>query len=246
MRIKLIACEVVYRELCLCVAKSRNIVDVEFATQGLHDLKNEEMCARLQEKIDAIDETKYEAVALGYALCNNGLRGLRARRVPIVLPRAHDCITFFFGSRRAYQEYFDAHPGTYYMTTGWAERDHVNLEQTDGVMKQLGLDRTYHEYVEKYGEENAKYIMETMGGWESNYSGCLYIDMGVKEDLGYDDEARKDAGDKGWSFEKIEGDMSLMQRLVDGDWDSDDFLVVPPGHRIIPTNDERVLAAEAV
>ena len=246
MRLKLVACEVVYREVCLCVAQSRNIVDVDFVSQGLHDLKNQDMCRRLQERVDAADPAKYQAVALAYALCNNGVVGLTARSIPLVLPKAHDCITFFFGSRRAYQSYFDEHPGTYYRTTGWTERDSVNLEpMKDGVMHQLGLDRTYHEYVEKYGEDNARYIMQVMGGWERNYKQCTYIDMGIREDLGYDAAARDDAAQKGWSFDRIRGDLSLIRRLVDGEWD-DDFLVVPPGHRVAASNDEGVLRVEPV
>ena len=37
MRLKLIACEVLYRELCAAVARSVNQVDLEFLPKGLHD-----------------------------------------------------------------------------------------------------------------------------------------------------------------------------------------------------------------
>jgi len=37
--------------------------------------------------------------------------------------------------------------------------------------------------------------------------------------------------------------MSILKRLVDGDWD-DDFLVVRPGQCIAPRNDEQILSAE--
>ena len=64
----------------------------------------------------------HDAVALAYGLCNNGLAGLEARRVPLVLLRAHDCITAFLGSRDRYARYFEDRPGTYFETTGWLER----------------------------------------------------------------------------------------------------------------------------
>ena len=58
----------------------------------------------------------------GYGLCGMGLVGLTARPKPVVIPRAHDCITLFLGSRERYLEYFNAHPGVYFKTTGWIER----------------------------------------------------------------------------------------------------------------------------
>ena len=106
MRLKLIACEIAFREICLCAANSRNVVDPQFLPKGLHDIETRDMVARLQEEIDGTDE-KYGAILLGYGLCNNGTVGLVARNAPLVLPKAHDCITFFLGSRRRYQEFFE-------------------------------------------------------------------------------------------------------------------------------------------
>jgi hypothetical protein len=37
-----------------------------------------------------------------YGLCNLALTSLRARAVPVVVPRAHDCITLYLGSRQRY------------------------------------------------------------------------------------------------------------------------------------------------
>ena len=101
MRLKIIACEVLCREICLLAAGSPNQVDVEFLPKGLHDMRSVRMLERLQQTLDAVDGTRYDAVAFGYALCGNGLAGLAARSIPVVLPRAHDCITLFLGSARA-------------------------------------------------------------------------------------------------------------------------------------------------
>ena len=35
---KVIACEIAFRELCYAAAKSRNLIDFEFLTQGYHDI----------------------------------------------------------------------------------------------------------------------------------------------------------------------------------------------------------------
>ena len=122
MRLKLIACEVLYREMCAAVARAPHQVDIEFLPKGLHDLGGAAMRARLQEIVDAADPARYEALLLGYALCGNGVAGLRSRALPLVIPRAHDCIALLMGSRQRYQEYFDNTPGVYFRSTGWLER----------------------------------------------------------------------------------------------------------------------------
>ena len=240
MRLKLIACEIIYRELCLCAANSPHIVDLQFLQKGLHDSPTNEMVAAIQREIAAAEEGQYDAILLGYALCNNGTVGLRTERVPLVIPKAHDCITFFFGSRQRYKDYFDNNPGTYFRTTGWSERNFVKSGQS--VMSRLGLDKTYEEYVKKYGEENARYIMETLGEWKKNYRKMTYIEMGLATELGYDKKAEADAKGNGWEFEKILGDWRLLRNLVNGEW-NEDFLILKPGQRIAATNDVEVLCA---
>ncbi len=133
LRLKLFACEIFYRELCACVARSPHIIDLQFMTQGLHDLPSEKMADRLQAEIDQVDPERYAAVLLGFALCNNGIEGVGHASLPVIVPRSHDCIALFLGSRDEYNTYFYENPGTYYKTSGWIERDHVNLEDRPAV-----------------------------------------------------------------------------------------------------------------
>ena len=167
-RFKFIGCEIIYREACYLAATGPNEVDVEFLLKGLHDLQRADMVAKIQSAVDAVDPARgHEAVLLGYGRCNDGLAGLTARHVPLVIPRAHDCVTFLFGSRRAYREYHEAAPGTYFMSTGWTERNRADTGDyrqpaygTQGVMGRLGLAEPYEEMVAKYGKDNADFMEE--------------------------------------------------------------------------------------
>jgi hypothetical protein len=239
-RYKLIACEILYRELCYCVALSRNIIDVEFLPKGLHDLGEEKMSARLQQAIDAVDRGRYQAILLGYALCNNGIRGLTGA-LPLIVPRAHDCITLLLGSKQRYQEVFHANPGTYFESTGWLER---NEAAEGGIAEQLGLRSSYEDYVRQYGEDNAKYLMEVLGDGLHNYSAYAYIGSGIGDFRHYERLTEADAQTRGWSYSRLEGDLGLLRRLVDGPWDDADFLVVPPGKHPAPSHDAGVIRAE--
>jgi hypothetical protein len=104
MRCLLIACEVLAREAYTCAAKSPHSIDIQLLVKGLHDTPHR-LRDRLQATIDAAStsaaegSTSYDAVLLGYGLCSNSTVGLMARGVPLVLPRAHDCMTLYLGSR---------------------------------------------------------------------------------------------------------------------------------------------------
>ena len=248
---KFIGCEIIYREACLLAARSPHRIDVEFLRKGLHDLQRADMTAKVQATIDAVDRTAgYEAILLGYARCNDGLAGIAARDIPLVIPRAHDCITFFFGSRAAYREYFDNHPGTYYMTSGWSERnnyDDANYARPaygqTGVMGKMGLAEPYEQMVAKYGQENADYILATLGDWRQHYSRMLYLEMGACEEKPFIEAARSEAAEHNWQFDLRPGRWTLLEKMFAGAWD-EDFVIVPPGRKIAALNDERVLTVE--
>lgn len=247
-RYRLIACEVAYRECCFAAAVSRNIIDLHFLTQGLHDLETASMLERVQKAVDETPAGRYEALLLGYGLCNGGVAGLTARDIPLVLPRAHDCITLFLGSKEAYRKHFDENPGTYYLTTGWVERDQDNLEDTigreDNMLRKMGLDRTFEEYVEMYGEEHARMIFSTISGME-NYRQFTHIDMALAPEAEKKalEGGREESARRGWEFERVAGRMDLFLDMADGRWDEEKFLVVQPGQHIEQTNDDSIVRA---
>lgn len=246
MRYKLITCEVFYREMCAAVAQSTHQIDISFLPKGLHDIGCVGMLARMQAALDAVEPGKYDAVLFGYGLCNNGLAGLTARDVPIVLPRAHDCITLFLGSRKRYREYFDSHPGVYFKTSGWIERGEAGDELKQlSIQHRTGMDMSFQQLVEKYGEDNARYVWDTLHSYNDNYSTYAFIEMGVEPDDRFERKTRDDAAERGWQFEKLRGDMGLIRRLLEGDWDDESFLVVKPGWRVVSKmEEERVIDAE--
>ncbi len=242
MRLKLISCEVFYREMCAAVARSTHQVDLEFLPKGLHDIGRAGMQQRLQAVLDRVDETLYEAVLFGYGLCNLGLAGLTARAIPLVVPRAHDCITLLLGSKERYLAYFNENPGTYFKSSGWIERGAVSGELTQlSVPHRQGMMATYEELVAKYGEDNARFLHEELGNHARNYCRFAFIRTGVEPDARFENQTRTDAAQRGWGFDKIDGDLSLIQRLVDGTWNETEFLIVPPGSSITPSFDESII-----
>lgn len=245
MRYKLISCEVFYREMCYAISQSPHQVDIEFLPKGLHDIQSSMMLARIQERIDATDQSLYQAILFGYGLCNNGIEGLTARDIPLVIPRAHDCITVFLGNKERYLSYFNNNPGVYFKTSGWIERGTPGKEFDQlSIQQKTGLELSYAELVKKYGEENAQFLFEELTKYKDRYNSFTYIEMGIEPDDRFEKQTREDAGKAGWGFQKVSGDMTLIHRLINGEWNEDEFLVVRPGYRVVANFKDTIIEAE--
>jgi hypothetical protein len=233
LRLLLIACKVLYREFCYYAAISRNLVELRFLEQGLHN-EPTKLRERVQAEIDAADgDGKYDAILLGYGLCSNGIEGLRSSKHKIVIPRAHDCITFFLGSKERYINYFSDHPGTYWYTPGWIE--------TNGAADRPRYDAVYREYVAKYGEDNARYLFEVLQAWIEHYDRAAYVDLGFCDNTGYRQRTRDIAAEREWEYVEVDGDPRLVIDLLEGNWESERFLVVEPGEAVQASHDECIL-----
>jgi len=244
MRLKCIGCDVLARPIYLCAARSPHVVDVTLFRRGLHS-DPPDLRTWLQTEIDATGPN-FDAIVMAYGLCGGATAGLMARDIPIVVPRAHDCITVFLGSRARYQAEFTGHPGTYWYVQDYLERDDGN----GGALLGAGtgsddeLKTQYEEYVAKYGKDNADYLMEALGSWQSHYDRAVLIDMGVADATRAEARARDEATRRGWTFELMAGQLDLVRRLLDGEWD-DDYLVLQPGQRLAMAYDESVISGES-
>ena len=233
-RYKLIACEILFRELSFCAAKSCNLIDITFLPKALHDSGEKKMSTRLQESIDQVDSLKYEAILLGYGLCNNGIRGLHAD-LPMVVARAHDCITLLLGSKERYAKYAKEHPGTYWYSPGWNRHHIAPGQQRYEVLRA--------QYVEKYGEEDADFLMEEEQRWFSTYDRATFVDLKVLP-TEVDEAYTKGCADwLGWNYDRQEGDPGLLKRLLSGVWPEDEFLVLKPGQSLRMAVDQQVIEA---
>ena len=246
MHLKCLACEVLARPVYLCAAQSPHIVDVQLLRRGLHNNPSD-LRAQLQAHIDAAAGEGYDAVVMAYGLCGQATAGLVARDTPLVIPRAHDCITLFLGSRERYQDQFENNKGTYWYTLDYMERrddtPHSTLALGSGM--DTDLDAVYDEYVEKYGQDNADYLMEVMGAWQQHYRRAAFIDIGVGDGSVIEQQAQADATRRGWLFERIAGDLVLIRRLLSGDWEQD-FLVLQPGEQLTITYDTDIIGCTLI
>ncbi len=243
MRLRVISCDILARPVYHCAARSPHVIDVEFLRRGLHG-EPPTLRDHLQAAIDATGPG-YDAVVMAYGLCGGATAGLRAGAIPLVMPRAHDCITLFLGSRARYTKRFAANPGTYWYVHDYVERDDGSGGGTLGAgsSSDATVEQTYADFVEKYGRDNADYLMATLGEWRSHYDRAAFIDMGVTDSSATEALSRAEAERRGWAFERVAGNLVLIRRLLDGDW-GDDFLILQPGESLAMSYDDGVVRAD--
>jgi len=225
MRLQLIACKVMQKEAYYCAARSKNIIDIVFLPQGLHETP-EKLRSWLQQALDNTVDSQdrpYDASLLGYGLCSNGITGLSAK-ITVVVPRGHDCITLLLGSKEKYRQYFDSHRGVYWYSSGWIEHGNPPGKER--------YEQTLEEYTEKFGPDNAEYLMQTEQKWINEYRWATYIDWNLPNTEKYKRYTKKCAEYLNWKYDELKADPSLLQRLLDGHWHNGEFLVVKPGRKI--------------
>jgi hypothetical protein len=238
MILKLISCNVFQREACHCAAHSPHVIDMEFIELGEH-VHPEKLRETLQAAIDRAGDSgrPYDAILLLFGLCGNAGVSLQAREAPLVMPRAHDCCTVLLGSRQAFREHFGEAPSTPFSSNGYMERGEYFLRVEDGET-QIHYGDAYAEYVEKYGEENAKYIWEQMhpaGHGDDNRA--FFIEAPEFAHLGYAERFREKCAEVGRECVELPGDLRLICALLRGEWDEADFLIVPRGHTTVGVYD---------
>jgi len=207
---KVIACATVIEEMLPLMPPE---LPYEVLPFGLHS-NPDKLKAVLQNAIISAGP-EVETVLLGLSLCAKSVVGLKSDRHTLVIPKADDCITIFLGSVAHYQHQQRNEPGTLYLTKGWIEAGTPLDEQRNALAK-------------KYGEAKAGILFKKM---LRGYKRLAFINTGNYEIENYRIRSQEMAQRLELSYEEIQGDNSLVKKLLNGLWDGE-FVVAPPGHTI--------------
>lgn len=195
-------------------------VEVRYLEQALHRTP-QLMTGRIQAEIDAVSGYA-DRIVLGYGLCSNGIAGVVAGRQAVVIPRCHDCIALFLGSRAAYSRLFEQIPGTYYLTPGWIEekKDPLGIVQDD--------------YTPRVGSDTAVWVMREE---LKHYTHIALISSGLTGIESYRQRAEQNAAFFEKQYIEIQGNLDYFRKMVRADTADDsvcpeDFVCVSPGVRI--------------
>jgi hypothetical protein len=161
MRIGVIACDMIKRELERVLADYPEVCEVIWLESALH-VYPERMKATIIERINQVKE-KVDVIFLGYGFCQS-LKGIEDEvDFPVILPQYDDCLAILMTPER-YAEEKKKEVGTWFMTPGWAE---IGAEL---VIKELHLERA-----KKYGKDPMALAKRLF----THYRRGLYLDTGV-------------------------------------------------------------------
>lgn len=227
-----VACAVLAMDIKQAAEKKGLDLGFKFLEGGLHN-SPDRLRKKLQAAINELEEQENcDRIIVGYGVCGRGSIGIRAGRLPLSIPKVHDCIAMFLGGDAPYMRQFRKHPGTYYISAGWHEENKAPLSQqkkwTDYGEERLNYDNL----VEEYGVEAAGKTFQFLNSWQKNYRRAAFIETGAGRSPKYENHAREMAAEYGWEYEKIQGDPALIEKLLPASETCGEILVVPPGHII--------------
>ncbi|MCC5850874.1 MAG: DUF1638 domain-containing protein [Verrucomicrobia bacterium] len=225
----LLACDVFREEL---EALELPLPPVRWLEMGLHD-RPDELRRRLQAEIDALDaEPGDDPILLLYGLCGGGLNGITARRRPLVLPRAHDCIALLLGSNERHQEIQKACAGTYFYSRGWIRERRVPGPDRPDWLREL--------YAEKFDEEMIEELIEADREAFDPYEQALFIRTPASgEGEAY---CQRCAAHLGWRFTAAEADTRWLEDFFKGNWDEKRFVILSPGQSLRASGNAEIFA----
>lgn len=217
--IVVIACEI-FEEMLKQHLPEEVTAQVTFLEYGLHRVPNK-IANTVQMHLDKLQAPSL--VVLGYGLCGNGIKGVRAGKHTLLVPRMDDCIAMLLGSRSAYLRQFSAVPGTYWLSKGWLESGSHPLKE-------------YEEYSEKYGPEDAEWLLDTQ---YQHYERLVLVTHTQDDMERYRPQAQAVAKFcQRWDFryEEILGSDRFVKHLAEVAQDlskaDKEFVLIPPGGEI--------------
>lgn len=192
----------------------------------------------LQDIIDEAEGQPYDMILMAYGLCGNATNGIKARSIPIVIPRAHDCCTLFLGSIGRFLEHFGENLSAQWTSSSYLAKSNQGMysANVEDTLSYFGLSEEYEELVKQYGEDNAQYLWETLHSKDQYNTKMFYISTGAPDDEMNIEKLKQTAKEEGKTFHLIAGNLGLIEGLFGEKW-GDEYLFVSPGQRIVSTND---------
>ncbi|WDP93318.1 MAG: DUF1638 domain-containing protein [Desulfobacter sp.] len=207
-------------------------LEFKFLEAGLHN-NPRLLKEKLQKAIDDISaKGDGDRIIIGYGVCGKGTIGVRARQIPLVIPKVHDCIALFLGGDRAYKDQFQKFPGTYYLSAGWCQENTEPMSQRRQRVWMGSEKVVYDDLLNSHGKETADTTFAFFNSWQKNYQRAAYIETGAGQASKYEKQAREMARAYGWAYEKIQGSHALIGKMMTADRTDGQILFVPPDHVI--------------
>jgi hypothetical protein len=201
----IVACRTLAPELELVMGRRGIAMPVTLVESGRHAWPDK-LRDCIQESVDSVPAGK--TILLVFGFCGNSMVGVKSRSHTLALPRVADCIPLFFGSRakREAQGIY-----TYFYTKGYLESESNIVMDYERVLK-------------TYGEKRCRRVMEEI---MKHYKNIAVIDTGAFDTAEVKEKIAPLAELINVPLSVAPGDLRLIEALLAGEWNNDEFLVIP-------------------
>jgi hypothetical protein len=207
----IVACETLREELSLIMEKRNCSYPVVWVDAGKH-VWPDKLHLAIQEALDGLPPSCTTALAL-FGFCGNALVGIRPPVQVLVLPRTADCIPLFLGSQAAREA---AGVRTYFFTEGY-------LRSAGNIATE------FKEASKRRGKKFALHVIKMM---MEHYRNIAVIDTGAFDPARVLEELAELSQTIEVPVSIIPGNLRLINALLAGDWNREEFLVIPPGEAV--------------
>lgn len=210
MKTYLIACEMLWDEVHLAMARTGIEYPTIWLDKGLHDTP-EKLRSSLTDKLSQLEG--YDTVLLAMALCGGALDGVSCSHARLAVPRFDDCIRMILSLEPGMHNAADAR--SLYYTRQW-------LDSAGHITREM------EQYVQRYGEKKAKKLMHMM---LAHYKHYRMVDTGAYDLAEWETQAKADAALLDLEYGTQSGTVRVLEKLLRQEFD-EEFLVVEPGEKL--------------
>ena len=236
-RSAILACDVFKDEVMALAGSPPPWHSIAWLEMGLHD-HPDTLRREIQNQITQIETDPAVAqIIMIYGMCGGGLIGVEAQRCPLIIPRAHDCISLLLGSAERHQAVLRQNPATYFYSPGWIRGKRVPGPDRETYLREL--------YGQRYPDdpEIIEDLIEADQDTFAHHDTAAYVDL--TDNSAARTYCQSCAQHQGWKFEALSTDPTWLRNLVHGPWDTTRFLTVPPGSKVsLATDEKAILTAE--
>jgi len=211
MNTVIVACKTLEAELRFAMKKTGINYPIVWLESGLHNVP-EKLTATLQRILGSVAAQRV-LIVLGF--CGNSVKGIKAGEFELIIPRVDDCISFLLGSVKVRTGISDKY-AAYYLTEGW-------------IRGERNIWTEYQYALEKYGEEEARYIADMMLG---NYRTLGLLDSGVEPIEPLIEKTKIIAETLNLQQVVFPATVSYLEELLTGPWIESRFVIKLPGESI--------------
>ncbi len=207
MKTKILACATLKNELTFLCEKHALSYETIWIESGLHN-RPKKLHERLQEELDQMKDC--DRLLLAFGNCGNAVENLKKGSYELIYPRVDDCISLFFGSDEARNDYARVHKAIY-MTQGW-------LDGESNIISE------YQHMLEKYDKETADGVLEMMYG---HYEELALLDTKVTDIDELWEETKSVEEFTKLQRRVVPATLSYLEQLLVGPWHEPEFHIIP-------------------